>query len=147
MLADARRPIEQRVREAGLSIEWYEASDWCGDVDRLASVIDDTEPGRVMVAFDDDAKCAEAAAAAIGDTDVVAILQPGVGPDVGTLAATGYETVDPTRLIGGPGGAVTLPCEWWEEPCAPDGTVVRDSDGRLTEAGGERLARVLVAAL
>jgi hypothetical protein len=88
MLADARRPIEQRVREAGLSIEWYEASDWCGDVDRLASVIDDTEPGRVVVAFDDDAKCAEAAAAAIGDTDVVAILQPGVGPDVGTLAAT-----------------------------------------------------------
>ncbi len=42
---------------------------------------------------------------------------------------------------------MTLPCEWWEEPCAPDGTVVRDSDGRLTEAGGERLARVLVAAL
>ena len=45
MLADARRSIEQRVREAGLSIEWYEASDWCDD-DRPAGgrVIDDTEP-------------------------------------------------------------------------------------------------------
>ena len=53
MLADARRPIEQRIREAGLSIEWYEASDWCDDVGRLADVIDEMEPGRVVLAFDD----------------------------------------------------------------------------------------------
>ena len=152
MLADARRPIEQRVREAGLSIEWYEASDWCDDVGRLASVIDDTEPERVVVTFDDGTpstgnECSAAAAAAFGDTDTVVILEPGIGPDPTTLTAAGYDTIDATRLIGASGGAVTLPCEWWEQPCVPEGTVVRDSDGRLTEAGGERLARVLVAAL
>ena len=99
MLADARRPIEQRVREAGLSIEWYEASDWCDDVGRLASVIDDTEPERVVVTFDDGTpstgnECAEAAAAAFGDTDTVAILEPGIGPDPTTLTAAGYDTID-----------------------------------------------------
>ena len=147
MLADARRPIEQRIREAGLSIEWYEASDWCDDVGRLADAIDEMEPGRVVLAFDEDPECAATAAAAFDNTDTVAVLVPGVGPDRTTLREAGYATIDPTRLIGAPGGAVSLPCEWWEEPCAPDGTVVRDTDGRLTEAGGERLARALVGAL
>ena len=146
-LADARRPIEQRVREAGLSIEWYEASDWCDDAGRLASVIEDTEPGQVVMMFDDGPECAETAATAIAGTHAVAVLVPGAGPDRTTLTEAGFDTIDPTRLIGAPGAAVTLPCEWWEELCAPGGTVVRDSDGRLTEAGGERLARVLVAGL
>ena len=53
MLAEARRSIELRVREEGLSVEWYEASDWCDDIGTLASVVDDTEPARVVVAFDD----------------------------------------------------------------------------------------------
>ena len=128
--------IELRVREAGLSIEWYEASDWCDDVGRLASVVDDIEPGRVVVAFDDGAtstgnECAEAAAAAFGDTDTVAVLEPGAGPDPATLAAAGFDTDRPDP----PDRRArwrrsTLPCEWWEQPCAPE------RDGRFATPTG-----------
>ena len=147
MLAEARRSIELRIREEGLSLDWFESSDWCDGIDMLRRVIDDTEPARVVVAFDEVTTCIDAAVSAIGSVDRVAVVVPGVGPDQATVAASGFRTVDPTDLIGAPDGAVTLPCEWWEQPCAPSGAVVRDADGRLTEAGGERLARVLAATL
>jgi len=146
MLAEARRSIELRVREEGLFVEWYESSGWCDEIGRLASDVDDVEPGRVVVAFDGAAACVDAAATAIGSADGVAVVVPGAGPDPATVAAAGFQTVDPTRLIGA-GGTVELPCEWWEEVCEPTGTAVRSADGSLTEAGGERLARILAASL
>jgi hypothetical protein len=147
MLADARRSIELRIREDGLSVGWFESSDWCDEIGMLATVVGDTEPSRVVVAFDDPAACIDAAASAIGSAEGVALVVPGAGPDPATVAAGGFRTVDPTRLIGASGGTVTLPCEWWEQPCAPPGATVRDADGRLTESGGERLARMLAATL
>jgi hypothetical protein len=147
MLAEARRSIELRVREEGLSVEWFESSGWCDDIGRLASVVDDVEPARVVVAFDGSAACVDDAASVIGSTDGVAVVVPGAGPDPATVAAAGFHTVDPTRLIGAPGGLVELPCEWWEQSCVPTGTPVRGPDGALTEAGAERLARMVVASL
>jgi hypothetical protein len=147
VLAEARRSIELRIREDGWSVDWLESSDWCDEIDALATVVDDTEPARVVVAFDGQTACIDAAAAAIMGADGVAVVVAGAGPDPSTVAAAGFRTVDPTRLIGAPGGTVTLPCEWWEQPCAPRGTTVRDVDGALTETGGERLARVLAATL
>ncbi|HEX4983747.1 MAG TPA: hypothetical protein VFV63_18710 [Ilumatobacteraceae bacterium] len=146
MLAEARRSIELRVREEGLFVEWYESRGWCDEIGRLASEVDDVEPARVVVVFDGAAACVDAAATAIGSADGVAVVVPGVGPDPATVAAAGFRTIDPTRLIG-VAGRVELPCEWWEEPCAPTGTVVRGAGGGLTEAGGERLARVVAASL
>jgi hypothetical protein len=147
VLAEARRSIELRIREEGLSVDWFESDDWCDEIDALATVVDDTEPARVVVAFDGQTACIDAAAAAITGTDGVAVVVAGAGPDPSTVAAAGFRTVDPTRLIGAPDGTVTLPCEWWEQSCAPPGTTVRDVAGVLTETGGERLARVLAATL
>jgi hypothetical protein len=147
MLAEARRSIELRIREEGFSLDWFESSDWCDGIDMLARLVDDTEPARVVVAFDGATPCIDAAAGAIGSADGVAVVVPGAGAEPATVAAAGFRTVDPTDLIGAPDAAVTLPCEWWEKPCAPSGAMVRDADGRLTEPGGERLARVLAAAL
>lgn len=147
VLAEARRSIELRIREDGLSVEWFESSDWCDEIDMLATAVDDTEPAQVVVAFDTATACIDAAAAAIMNADGVAVVVAGAGPDPSTVAAAGFRTVDPTRLIGAPGGTTTLPCEWWEQPCAPTGTPVREADGALTESGGERLARVLAATL
>ena len=73
---------------------------------------------------------------------------PGAGPDRTTVAAAGFDTVDPTRLIGAPGGPV-------DAAVRVVGTAVRAGrhgrfaapTARLTEAGAERLARVLVASL
>ena len=146
MLAEARRPIEQRIREEGLFVEWYEVSGWCDEIDRLATAVDDIEPARVVVAFDATAACVDAAATAIGRAGGLAVVVPGAGPEPTTVAAAGFHTVDPTRLIGA-AGPVELPCEWWEQTCQPTGTAVRGADGGLTEAGGERLARVVAASL
>jgi hypothetical protein len=147
VLAEARRSIDLRIREEGLAVEWFEASDWCDDIGRLATVVDDVGPARVVLAFDGADACVGAATAAIGDADGVAVVVPGAGPDPAAVAAAGFLTVDPTRLIGAPGEPVELPCEWWEQPCLPAGTPVRGADGALTEAGAERLARVVAASL
>jgi len=146
MLGEARQSIEQQVREAGLSVEWYESSGWCDEIGGLASVVEDVEPARVVVAFDGTATCVDAAATAIGGADGVAVVIPGAGPEPTTVAAAGFDTVDPSRLIG-VAGSVELPCEWWEQTCPPTGTTVRGADGGLTEAGAERLARVVAASL
>ncbi len=82
MLADARRSIELRVREEGLSVEWYESSDWCDDIGGLASVVDDVEPAHVVVAFDDGAAHASMPRPRRSATpDGVAVVVPGAGPD------------------------------------------------------------------
>ncbi len=146
ILAEARRSIELRVREEGLSVEWHEATGLCDDIHALATLVEATDPGRVVVALTDGHACPEAAATALRSTERLVVVAGG-GPDPTALAAAGFETVDPTRLIGAPGGSTVLPCEWWEQLCGPEGATVREADGTLTEAGGERLARMLVAAL
>ena len=79
---------------------------------------------------------------------VVVVAQPGGGPDAGAVAsgAVDVDVVDAARLVGGPGPAV-LPCEWWEDRCPPAGAQVRAADGRLTDLGAERVARMVAAAV
>lgn len=146
MLTEARRPIELRIREEGLDVEWHEATDLCDDVSAFAALVETADPRRVVVALTDGPACPEAAATAMRSTGRLLVVVGG-GPDPAALSAGGFDIVDATRLIGPPGGPVTMPCEWWEKPCPPEGIAVRDGDGSLTEAGGGRLARVLAAAL
>jgi hypothetical protein len=98
-------------------------------------------------------------------TELYLVLPPPVGPPASEPAAAAIRdvyraigaarddvtVVDPTPVLGGDGAFHrALPCESWERPaCGPDGTVVvRNDDGiHLTEAGGERYARALLAAL
>ena len=145
-LDEARRSIELRVREEGFSVEWHGATGLCDDTDAFAALIESTDPGRVVVALTDGPPCVEAAATAMRSDDRLVVVAVG-GRDLAGLAKAGFDIVDATRLVGEPGGPVTMPCEWWEQPCPPGGIVVRDADGSLTEAGGGRLARVLAAAL
>lgn len=49
--------------------------------------------------------------------------------------------VDPRSLIGEEG--VSQPCLWWDD-CPLDGWIVTIGNGRLTEAGMQRLARSIV---
>lgn len=98
-------------------------------------------------------------------TDLYLVLPPPVGPPASEPAAAAIRdvyraigaarddvtVVDPAPVLGGDGAFhLALPCEPWEQAvCGPDGTVaVRRDDGiHLTEAGGERYARALLAAL
>jgi hypothetical protein len=147
VLATARRSIELRVREAGLSVEWHATQQWCDDVGALAEVVDTVDPGRIVVPLTETRACLDSAAVAIRDTDRLVVVVSDGGHAMAAVAASGYDVVDATRLIGAGGGPVTMPCEWWEQPCPPQGVAVRAADGTLTEAGGERLARVVATAL
>ena len=63
---------------------------------------------------------------------------------VTSVAPDGVTVVDPTVLLGDD-GTVAMPCEWWDN-CV--GTIaVRGDTGDLTDAGRERLARMVSAAI
>ncbi|HEX6417656.1 MAG TPA: GDSL-type esterase/lipase family protein [Acidimicrobiales bacterium] len=98
-------------------------------------------------------------------TDLYVALPPPVGEPASEPAAAAIRAmyrdvvaarpevtlVDPAPLLG-PDGRFrrALPCEAWEaSACGADGTVaVREADGiHFTPAGGERYARVLLAAI
>jgi len=98
-------------------------------------------------------------------TDLYLVLPPPMGPPASEPAAAAIRdvyraigaarddvtVVDPAAALGGDGAFhLALPCEAWEQAvCGPEGTVaVRRDDGiHLTEAGGERYARALLAAM
>ena len=147
-LTDAERSIDLRVREEGMALAWSAVEGgWC-DADALGEEVDRLDPVHVVVSFADgaaDDACVRRTLDALGGRDVVVVLQPGAGPDVATVEAAGATALDPSRLVGVPGTS-TLPCEWWEA-CPPGGVQVRDADGRLTDLGGERLARMVAAAV
>lgn len=100
------------------------------------------------------------------DTEVYLALPPPVGEPASEPAAAAIRAtyrdlaagrpeltlIDPAPLLGDDDGrfAAALPCEPWEaDECGPDGTItVRLPDGiHLTEAGGERYARVVMATI
>jgi len=98
-------------------------------------------------------------------TEVYVVVPPPVGEPASEPAAAAIRAmyrdlvqtrpevtvVDPAPLLGPDGGFHrTLPCEAWEAAgCGADGTIeVRHEDGiHLAPAGGERYARVLLAAI
>jgi hypothetical protein len=155
LLTDAQRSIELRVREEGLTVDWSTASgvsgDWCDDPAALAAEVDRLDPRHVVVSFAggaDDTTCVQGVLDALDERHVVLVSQPGDGVDIvglGDSTSASVDVLDPTRLIGGPDAPVQ-PCQWWEE-CPPGGVRVRDVDGRLTDIGGERLARMIAASL
>lgn len=154
-LAQARDPIERRLRERGLSVAWRDAGGtWCEAVEVATAARAELEPDVVVLSVRDDASaCAELVElhkAALGE--LVLVIQPGP-PGEGQpvevqqrlrAITAGAVLADPTNLLGTE-GARRLPCQWWDD-CEPDGTVsVRDDSGSLTPAGGERVARVIAA--
>ena len=145
-LAGGRRSLELRAREDGRSVQWVPFDDALVPRSRPTSSgwLHDARAGQVVVAVGGQPACAATLAAAMGDRHVVAVVEPGTsGAD--QLAAA--EVVDPARLVGAPDPDVRLACEWWEA-CDGDGRIaVRDDAGVLTEAGQERVARMVVAAL
>ena len=126
-----------RVREEGLSIEWYDASGLVRR-HRPARVRGRRRgTGSVWWWRSTTGRHVSSRRPRRSATPTpLAVVVPGAGPTATVLAAAGYDTIDPTRLIGAPGGPSTLPCEWWEQPCAPEGTV--GSRHRRTSHRGRR---------
>jgi hypothetical protein len=147
LLTASQRSIELRVREEGMTVDWSEAADdWCDDPRALAEDVSRRGPRNVVVSFArgaDDPTCITGALDALGDRDVVVVWQPGAPRAPEPLEDT--DVLDPTRLLGEP-SVSELGCQWWET-CETGSVQVRDDAGRLTEAGSERLARMIAASL
>lgn len=163
-VAEARDPLERRIRETGRSVRTLAAPvTWC---DAVAQVVAETpawSPSVVVVSVRAaDPACSGFASAgddgwrrlveAARPARVVLVVQPGPVPAgqprevVEALRlGGGWIVADPTELLGEEGEA-RLPCQWWDD-CEGDGTVQVRDGGRLTPAGGERLARVVAAVL
>jgi hypothetical protein len=152
-LVGAERSMDLRVREEGWTIAWSGAgaTSWCDDPGVLRDELDRHDPGDLVLSFADgsrDAACVERFLRGVqdGDTRVVVVVQPGAGPDAALVGQAGAEVADPGRLLGEPGEDPVRACEWWEN-CQDGATTVRAGDGTLSPDGGERVARVVVAAL
>ena len=143
----AHEPIRRRIREEGMSVELVDV-DPCVDRAQVIAAVDEHRPTVVVLspsrqACDDWEDLVGAVRDATDDVTVIALAQTGAPDLVAGAAEAGAVVTDPSRLLGG-ADATRVGCLWWDD-CEPDGQVtVRDADGRLTDAGGQRVARVLV---
>lgn len=153
----ASEPLDRRLREEGLRTEWTsEPSDWCAVPDLLSELPERVDVVVVSVASATTATCDGGSTADLVDAlratgrrlvVVTATEIDALDPDAPlalALERTGVVVVEVDRLLAGLDEPV--PCEWWDD-CDESGTVVTiDVDG-LTEAGTQRVARTIVAAV
>lgn len=148
-LRTARESLDRRLREEGLRTEWVgDPESWC-EVDDVASSVSDSVDVIVIAAAEGDG-CEVSVDRLEAGRRVVALaasdldaLDP-VGELARSLDRQGVRVVDADRLLA-PIGRPT-DCYWWDDCPADGGIVVLDENG-LTPAGGERVARLLVAAV
>lgn len=147
-LLAARDDVSFRVRDLGRDFIWVgEASSWCevaASLDEQRSTLDHT--AFVVIGVDTLGSCAGDPVAAtlellerIG-VDPVVLVPPGAQSPAGSTRVVLIET-----LLGPPDTA-TMPCERWD-PCSEGSVTVRDESGLLTDAGSDRLARMIAATI
>lgn len=147
-LTIADRSIDRRLREEGF---WLARTtpprDWCSVPDVLDALSSTSD--RLVVWADDGGDCdlaevVDRVFARAGDRRVIVVRLPTDPDDVITVFEDrGAVVVDTGRLLGEPGSSMT--CLWWED-CPESGSVEPWVDGRLGPIGGERVARMIVAA-
>lgn len=140
--------IARAVRGDGLSAAFAApADDWCSAAPVIAEAVAARSPSIVVLSFASLGGCGsagvQAAIAAAGDRRVIVVAQAGDARD--SVLAVG-DAVDPARLVGADAVATRMTCKWWDA-CDNGSVAVRDDAGHLTDAGFERVARLLVAQL
>jgi hypothetical protein len=153
-LWNAKRQVDERVREEGYSIVWApEAASWCDAPAAVEDLVRSNHPATVVLSISNEGTCGADPAAlrdqvrtAAGSADVVVVTNPDAPPP--ELPMPRAIVVDTARLLGS-AGAPDQRCLWWDrDVCGPDGTIqVRDGQGVLTEAGQTRVGRLVAAAL
>jgi hypothetical protein len=79
-----------------------------------------------------------------GDVHIVMVPLGSAARETSDAATGAVTLVDPEVLLGAD-DTVTMPCEWWEN-CV-GAIAVRGDGGDLTDAGRERIARMVSAAI
>lgn len=151
-LSSTERPITYRIHEDGRALRWRSgATSWCGAAGVVRQVVADLDPAAIVLSFGSadgcDAAAVTDAVRAAGGHRVLIVVQPGRTGLEATADRAGATLIDPSSFVGDQPVATALPCQWWDN-CTADGTVeVRAADGSLTQAGGDRVARLIVAQL
>ena len=149
-LTTFERPFTYRVREDGYAVEWAVGADtWCDAPSQVTDAVRQFRPTTVVLSFASNEGCdgaLDAVVEAAGGGRVLVVDQPGTALDLGGMESK-IDIIDPSPLVGDRLIATSMPCQWWED-CPAGGTIaVRGADGALTEAGTDRVARMVVAEL
>lgn len=146
----SRDVIERRIREEGRVVVWQDA----GGEECSVSPAANAQWEVLVIGLPAGRGCAPGVVR--GGLDVVrerfphrpivVVLDWSINGDQNaeSLLEAGFHVVDPRSLIGRPGEE--QPCLWWDD-CPSDGFVTTVEDGRLTEAGSQRLARSIVTGI
>lgn len=146
-ISKARDVVSRRIREAGLSVTWEDSvTTWCEALDLL----DELSTPVVVLAPGDLRPCADAGgpvdaasmSSRVARRLVVVALDP--SPTVDDIEHRGARRVATERLIGAVDEQMS--CLWWDD-CPSSGTVVTRTEVGLTDAGRQRLARLIAARL
>lgn len=144
-ISDAREVLSRRIREVGLSVQWVESvTTWCD----VSALLDEGDTGVLVLAPDELESCTAGGkivdAANISSRQARRLVLVALEPSstVASLEERGGRRVVVERLIGDVDEP--MPCVWWDE-CPSSGTVVTRTKIGLTDAGRQRLARMIAA--
>lgn len=136
------------VRDRGRDVTALgEVDDWCSLAVEVPTLPLSDDVDVLVVAITERGDCAGDPMAAVVDAldrrSVAAVI---VVPPGQSAPAVDARTVPVLELLGPP-SATTVECEWWDE-CAPGESVrVRSAAGQLTDAGADRIARMVAATI
>lgn len=152
VMLDAVPHLNKEIRERGREVtDLGPVSDWC----TLAAGVDDLELDDdtrfLVLVLTERGECSDDPVAEVIETleatgvDPVVVILPGSHLDTEPVSlAPDVRTAVVGHLLGGP-DQLNMQCEWWDD-CPPEGVVpVRSADGSFTDAGLDRIARVVAS--
>lgn len=140
--------LSRRLREEGFRTDWQVVT-----ADGCPTMLDVESPKKIVVLLSSLGNCSntqlvssiENLVETVGPGRVYAVVSWRTESDsepISNLDEFGAVVLDPRRLIGDP--KRPQPCLWWDD-CPASGSVETVKDGRLTDAGRERVARFVVS--
>jgi hypothetical protein len=139
--------LSYQLRDRGRDVEWVAAgSTWC-ELAEGEFAVDGVDV--VVLAPEALGTCDGDPVAGTfnrlpDDIQVVVVALGSVTEATSVGAPGGVTVVDPTVLLGAD-DTIMMPCEWWDD-CV-GAIAVRGDTGDLTDAGRERIARMVSAAI
>lgn len=152
VLLDAVPHLDKEIRERGREVVALSPIlDWCTLASAVGDIELDDDIRFLVLALTERGDCSDDPVAEVLETldaagvDPVVVILPGGHLDTEpTSLPPDVRTAVMEHLLGGP-EQVNMPCEWWDD-CPDDGVVpVRAGDGGLTDAGLDRIARVVAS--
>ena len=154
VMLDVVPHLSSGIRERGREVsDLGSSADWCTLAADVGDLELDDDIRFLVLALAERGDCTNDPVADVlealeaTDVDPVLVILPGSHLDTEPASLPpDVRTAMVEHLLGGP-DQLNMQCEWWDD-CPADGVVpVRWSDGSFTEAGFDRIARVVASIL